>query len=70
MSLSGITSFYSHMHCKGSVWYGMVWYGMVWSRLPQSLEKVVPILVLQIENDPIFCGKALTFQLKTTPFSR
>ncbi len=36
--------------------------------LPHSLEKVVPILVLQFENDPLFCGKTLTFQLKMTPF--
>ncbi len=39
------------------------------SRLPHSLEKVVPILVLQFENDPLFCCKTLTFQLKTTLFS-
>ncbi len=42
----------------------------VYSRLPHSLEKVIPILVLQFENYPLFCGKTLTFQLKTTPFSQ
>ncbi len=37
-------------------------------QLPHSLEKVVRILVLQFENDPLFCSKTLTFQLKTTLF--
>ncbi len=32
--------------------------------LPHSLEKVVPILVLQFENYPLFCSKTLTFQPK------
>ncbi len=30
---------------------------------------MLPILVFQFENDPLFCGKTLTFQLKTTPVS-
>ncbi len=37
---------------------------------PHLLEKVVPILVLQVENDTLFCGKTKTFQHKTTPLSR
>ncbi len=38
------------------------------SWLPHSLEKVVPILILQFEKTPFFCGKTLTFQLHWTPF--
>ncbi len=55
---------------------------VVMPRLPHSLEKVVPILVLQFENDPLFAtkhwlssskrplfrDKTLTFQFKTNPF--
>ncbi len=39
-------------------------------RLPHTLKKVVPILVLLFENCPLLCSKTLTFQLKTTPFSQ
>ncbi len=42
---------------------------MLQPRLSHSLEKVVPILVLQFENYPLFCSKSLTFQLEMTPFS-
>ncbi len=73
-------------------WYG-VWteglayiafsmWGCITSRLPHSLEKVVPVLVLQFENDPLFVAKhwlfsskwplfrdkTLTFQSKMNPF--
>ncbi len=41
--------------------------GDICSQLPHSLEKVVPILVLQFENNPLFCGKTLTFQSKMNP---
>ncbi len=41
---------------------------IVYSRLPHSLEKMVPILVLQFENDPLFAIKHWLFSPKWTPF--
>ncbi len=44
----------------------IIWHNV--TPAPSLSGKVVPILVLQFENDPRFCGKTLTFQLKTTTF--
>ncbi len=39
------------------------------SRLPHSLEKMVPILVLQFENDPFFVAKHWLFSSKRPLFN-
>ncbi len=41
---------------------------MVQPQLSHYLEKVVPILVLQFENEPLFCGKTLILSSKQLLF--
>ncbi len=48
--------------------YTYTWYRLIYARLPHSLENVVPILVPQFENDPVFYGKTLTFSSKQPLF--
>ncbi len=43
-------------------------YAMVVPWLPHSLENVVRILVIQFENDPLFCSKTLDFSAQNDPF--
>ncbi len=43
-------------------------WGCTKSRLPHSLEKVAPILVLQFENDPLFCLQNTDFLAQNDPF--
>ncbi len=45
-----------HMCTDGDLWYNPITVTSN-SQLPHSLEKMVPILVLHFENDPLFAAK-------------
>ncbi len=57
----------NHM-CNTPKQHTCITYIIDMSRLPHSLEKAVPILVLQFENDPLFLRQNTDLSAQNDPF--